>query len=166
MPAISSIVIPSLLILLVVCSQAKSDVQAAESTSDAQYAIRGVIRDYRTAMNHKSVEEMIALYTSDGTFVDRSMNMEFTGTDELRNLYGGIFGQNPQLTFTIFPWNIDVSSDSAIVRCSWSLVSSYGVYSGIYWISMSKVNDEWKIAKITAFTTVLHPYSQPYGFLP
>jgi ketosteroid isomerase-like protein len=166
MPAISSIIIPSLLILLVVCSQAKSNVQAAESTGDAQYAIRGAIRDYRMAMNHKSIEDVIALYTSDGTFVDQSLNMEFTGTDELRNLYGGIFGRNPRLTFTIFPWNIDVSTDSAFVTCSWSLVSSYGVYNGIYWISMSKVSDQWKIVKITTFITVLHPYNQPYGSLP
>lgn len=166
MPAISSIMISSLLILLVVCSQAKSDVQAAESTGDAKYAIRGVIRDYRMAMNHKSVEDVIALYTSDGIFVDQSWNMGFTGTDELRNLYGGIFGRNPQLTFTIFPWNIDVAGDSAFVTCSWSLVSSYGVYNGVYWISMSKVNDEWKISKITAFITVLHSYSQLYDSLP
>jgi len=159
------IFISSVFVLLLVCPGAPlKDVEAA-SSGEAQYAVRKVIWDYRKAMNLKSDDSLIALYTVDGKFVDGSFGTEFVGPEELRSLYEGIFETNPSLTFTVFPWNIEVTGDYAFVTCSWSLVGNYGVYNGVYWVSMSKVADEWKVTKITAYITVIHYYSPPYLFL-
>ena len=155
----------SILILLTILL-AIPRVYAQASLDDENYAVRRVVLDYTQAMNEKSVENIITLYTTDGKYIDESFDGIFFGPDQLRNLYQNIFNRNPRLTFTAFPWNIEVTGDSAFVTCSWSLVTDYGVYNGVYLINMSSVNGEWKIAKITAYVTVVHDYHPLYRLIP
>jgi len=153
------------LIMLASLSISLVTVKAADS-DDERYAARKVIWAYTDAMNQKSVENILASYTDDGKFVDEYFNDIFFGRDQLRNLYRNIFERNPRLTFTAFPWNIELFTGEAFVTCSWSLVADYGVYNGIYYVSMRKVAGEWKIAQITAHITGVHYYNPPYYLLP
>jgi len=153
------------LVMLASLSVSLVSVEATDS-DDEKYAVRKVVWAYTSAMNQKSVEAIVALYTDDGKFVDEYFDDIFFGRDQLRNLYGSIFDRNPRLTFTAFPWNIEVISEEAFVTCSWSLVTDYGVYNGLYWINMRKIVGEWKIAQITAYITVVHYYGPPYHLPP
>jgi len=160
-----SILISLFLALLVFSLQIPLITVEAASSSDDQYAVRKVIRKYVAAMNAKSVEDIVSLYTSDGKYVDESFDTIFYAS-ELPAFYSGIFERSPRITFTAFPWKIEITSNNAYVTCSWSLVADYGVYNGIYWISMSKIGSEWKISEITAYITVMHYYAPPYVLFP
>lgn len=151
----------SVFLLAVVCLQPLDYIVIAQSVDESQQ-IRRVIREYVRAMNRKSVEELISLYTDQGEFVDESFDTAFSGPDRLRELYSSIFEQNPRLTFTAFPWHIDIAGEQASVTCSWSLVGDYGVYNGIYFVTMRKAAGEWKIDNITAHISVVHYYHPPY----
>ncbi|MBS7628688.1 DUF4440 domain-containing protein [Candidatus Bathyarchaeota archaeon] len=132
----------------------------AESYGD-EYAARKVIWNYVKAMNCRSVEEILSLYTVDGEFIDMTFDIKFSGPDQLRKLYKDIFNMNPRLTFTAFPWEIHVSGNQASLTCSWTLVGEYGVYNGVYLLTMSWSGAAWRILKITAYITVIHYYHPP-----
>jgi len=132
----------------------------AEGYGD-EYAVRKVVWDYVKAMNHRSVEEILSLYTVDGEFVDMTFDIKFSGPDQLRNLYRDIFNTNPRLTFTAFPWEIHLSGSQASLTCSWSLVGEYGIYNGVYLMTVSGSSGSWRILKITAYITVIHYYHPP-----
>lgn len=132
----------------------------AENYGD-EYAVRKVVWDYVKAMNRRSVEDILSLYTVDGEFVDMTFDIKFSGPDQLRNLYRDIFNINPRLTFTAFPWEIYISGNQASLTCSWSLVGEYGVYNGVYLITMSWSSGAWRILNITAYITVIHYYHPP-----
>lgn len=151
----------SVFLILVICLQSFEYVVVAQSVDESQQ-VRRVVREYVRAMNRKSVEGLVSLYTSNGEYIDESFDTVFSGPDQLRGLYDSIFQRNPRLTFTAFPWNIEIIGEQASVTCSWSLVGDYGVYNGIYWISMRKAAGDWKIEKITAHITVVHYYNPPY----
>ncbi|MEM2941827.1 MAG: nuclear transport factor 2 family protein [Candidatus Bathyarchaeia archaeon] len=156
----------TLLVLLILAGSLHSFEYVAGSQSvDESQQVRKIIREYVRAMNRKSVEALISLYTIDGEYVDESFDASFSGPDQLRRLYSSIFEQNPKLTFTAFPWNIEATGEHASATCSWSLVGDYGVYNGVYLISMRKVSGDWKIREITAHITVVHYYNPPYLLL-
>jgi len=136
-----------------------------DNSIDSEYLIRKLIRRYVSSMNERSTEDIISLFDEDGRFIDETFNQEFSGTKDLTNLYSSIFSINKRLTFTAFPWKLETADLNAFVTCSWSLVSDYGVYNGVYWITMSKVSNEWKITEITAMITVIHRYHPPYTLL-
>jgi ketosteroid isomerase-like protein len=136
-----------------------------DNSIDSEYFIRKLIREYVNAMNKRSTENIIALFDEEGQFIDKTFNQEFSGIKELTNLYSSIFSMNNRLTFTAFPWKIEIEESNALVTCSWSLVSNYGVYNGVYWINTGKVSNEWKITEITALITVVHRYHPPYTLL-
>lgn len=151
----------SAFLLVMICLQSLDYVVVAQSIDESQQ-VRRIIREYVRAMNRKSVEGLVSLYTSRGEFIDESFDTDFSGPDKLRELYNSIFERNPRLSFTAFPWSIDITGEQASVTCSWSLVGDYGVYNGIYWVSMRKTDGEWKIESITAHITVAHYYNPPY----
>ena len=132
---------------------------------DSEYLIRKLIRRYVSSMNERSTENIISLFDEDSRFIDETFNQEFLGKNELTYLYSNIFSINKRLTFTAFPWKIEIEDSNAFVICSWSLVSDYGVYNGVYWISMDKVSNEWEITDITAMITIIHRYNPPYTLL-
>lgn len=132
---------------------------------DSEYLIRKLVRQYVSAMNAKSTGDIILLFDEKGRFIDKTFNQEFLGKNELTYLYSNIFSINKRLTFTAFPWKIEIEDSNAFVTCSWSLVSDYGVYNGIYWITIGKISNEWKITDITAVITVVHRYHPPYTLL-
>jgi ketosteroid isomerase-like protein len=136
------------------------------SSQEEQYPVRQTLREYVRAMNQRSLEDIVALYASDGKFVDETFDETFSGSYRLRELYDGIFETNPHLVFTAFPWRVEVVGDDAFVDCSWSLVGNVGVYNGMYYISMSKTSLGWKITEIDAHITVIHNYYLPYVFTP
>jgi ketosteroid isomerase-like protein len=136
------------------------------SFQEEQYTVRKTLREYVRAMNQRSLEDIVALYASNGKFVDETFDEVFSGSYRLRNLYDGIFETNPHLVFTAFPWRVEVAGDDASVDCSWSLVGNVGVYNGMYYISMSKTSLGWKITEIDAHITVIHNYHLPYVFTP
>jgi hypothetical protein len=136
-----------------------------DNSIDSEYLIRKLIREYVNAMNKRSTGNIVSLFDEEGRFIDETFNHKFSGIKELTNLYSSIFSANNGLTFTAFPWKIEIEDSNALVICSWSLVSDYGVYNGVYWISMSKVSNEWKITEITARITVVHRYHPPYTML-
>jgi hypothetical protein len=136
-----------------------------DNSLDSKYLIRKLIREYVSSMNKRSTEDIILLFDEEGRFIDENFNQEFSGIKELMNLYNSIFSLNRRLTFTAFPWKIEIENSNAFVTCSWSLVSDNGVYNGVYWISMSKVSNAWKITEITALITVVHRYNPPYTLL-
>jgi len=136
-----------------------------DNSIDSEYLIRKIIREYVNAMNKRSTGNVVSLFDEKGLFIDETFNQEFSGIKELTNLYSSIFSVNSRLTFTAFPWKIEIEDSNALVTCSWSLVSDYGVYNGVYWISMSRVSNEWKISEITAWITVVHRYHPPYTLL-
>jgi hypothetical protein len=143
-----------------------TNVNASEDNSiDSEYLVRKVIRKYVSSMNNRSTEDIISLFDKKGRFVDETFNQDFSSIKELTNLYNSIFSLNNRLTFTAFPWKIRIEDSNAFVTCSWSLVSDHGVYNGVYWISMNKVTNEWKITKITALITIVHRYNPPYALL-
>lgn len=138
---------------------------ANDNSMYSEYLIRKLIREYVNSMNKRSTGNIISLFDEEARFIDETFNQEFSGIKELTNLYSSIFSVNNRLTFTAFPWKIEIEDSNALVTCSWSLVSDYGVYNGVYWISMSKVSNEWKISEITARITVVHRYHPPYTLL-
>jgi hypothetical protein len=141
-------------------------VDAANANSvDSEYLIRKLIREYVNSMNERSTRNIVSLFDEEGRFIDETFNQEFSGIKELTNLYSSIFSINNRLTFTAFPWKIEVRNSNAFIICSWSLVSDYGVYNGVYWISMSNVSNEWKITEMTTRITIIHRYHPPYTLL-
>jgi ketosteroid isomerase-like protein len=163
---IRRIIICTLLSLLILAGSLQSfEYVLGAQSMDGPQQVRRIIREYVRAMNRKSVETLISLYTSDGEYIDESFDALFSGPDQLRRLYGSIFEQNPRLTFTAFPWSIDAAGEHASATCSWSLVGDYGVYNGVYLIGIRKVSGDWKIREITAHITVVHYYNPPYLLL-
>ncbi|MGQ9543234.1 MAG: YybH family protein [Candidatus Bathyarchaeia archaeon] len=152
----------SIIILILISSLTYSWIYISGTVGDEDdYAVRRVVWDYVKSMNRRSVDEVVSLYTVDGEFVDMTFNVKFSGPDQLRNLYRGIFEVNPRLTFTAFPWGIQVSLGQASVTCSWSLVGEYGTYNGVYLINMIGGGGTWRILKVTSYITVIHYYHPP-----
>ncbi|MGB6681020.1 MAG: hypothetical protein WBF08_06835 [Candidatus Bathyarchaeia archaeon] len=159
-------ILASSIFMILLTSPLIMTVNAANDDSiDSEYLIRKLIREYVNSMNKRSSENIISLFDEEGRFIDETFNQEFSGIKELTYLYSSIFSINNRLTFTAFPWKIEIENSNAFVTCSWSLVSDYGVYNGVYWISISKVSNEWKITEITALITVVHRYHPPYTLL-
>lgn len=136
-----------------------------DNSIDSEYLIRKVIRKYVSSMNKRSTQDVILLFDKEAQFIDENFNQEFSGIKELTDFYNSIFSLNNRLTFTAFPWKIEIEDSNAFLTCSWSLVNDHGTYNGVYWIQMSKVTDEWKITKITSLITVVHHYNPPYSLL-
>jgi hypothetical protein len=163
--AITKILTSSLFIILLTLPFITNVNASNDNSIDSEYLIRKAIRKYVIYMNKKSTEDIISLFDKEGQFIDENFNQGFSGIKELTNFYNSIFSLNNRLTFTVFPWKIEIEDSNAFVTCSWSLVSDHGVYNGVYWISMNKVANEWKITKIAALITVVHHYNPPYSLV-